>query len=91
MKKSERITSAPEALYASNLLLDQLELAVDALSEEQREVLVPRALAGRSFKEMAVETGVSVNTLLSRRLLCGTASARAIATHLRRMYESMRH
>ena len=59
--------AGPEALYARSLLLDELELAVDELPEEQREVFVAHELEGRSFKEMAAETGVSVNTLLSRK------------------------
>jgi RNA polymerase sigma factor (sigma-70 family) len=59
--------AGPEALYARNALLDELELAVDELPEEQREVFVAHELEGRSFKEMADETGVSVNTLLSRK------------------------
>jgi RNA polymerase sigma factor (sigma-70 family) len=59
--------AGPEALYARNVLLDELELAIDELPEEQREVFVAHELEGRSFKEMAAETGVSVNTLLSRK------------------------
>jgi RNA polymerase sigma factor (sigma-70 family) len=59
--------AGPEALYARNLLLDELELAIDELPEEQREVFVAHELEGRSFKEMAAETGVGVNTLLSRK------------------------
>jgi RNA polymerase sigma factor (sigma-70 family) len=59
--------AGPEALYARALLLGELELAVDELPEEQREVFVAHELEGRSFKEMAAETGVSVNTLLSRK------------------------
>jgi RNA polymerase sigma factor (sigma-70 family) len=59
--------AGPEAVYARNVLLDALELAVDELPEEQREVFVAHELEGRSFKEMAAETGVSVNTLLSRK------------------------
>jgi RNA polymerase sigma factor (sigma-70 family) len=59
--------AGPEALYARHVLLDELELAVDELPEEQREVFVAHELEGRSFKEMAAETGVSVNTLLSRK------------------------
>ena len=59
--------AGPEVLYARNVLLDELELAVDELPEEQREVFVAHELEGRSFKEMAAETGVSVNTLLSRK------------------------
>jgi RNA polymerase sigma factor (sigma-70 family) len=59
--------AGPEALYARSVLLDALELAIDELPEEQREVFVAHELEGRSFKEMAAETGVSVNTLLSRK------------------------
>jgi RNA polymerase sigma factor (sigma-70 family) len=59
--------AGPEALYARHVLLDELELAVDELPEEQREVFVAHELEGRSFKEMATATGVSVNTLLSRK------------------------
>ena len=59
--------AGPEALYARSLLFDELESAVDELPEEQREVFVEHELQGRSFKEIAAATGVSVNTLLSRK------------------------
>ena len=59
--------AGPEALYARNVLLDELELALDDLPEEQREVFVAHELEGRSFKDLAAETGASVNTLLSRK------------------------
>jgi RNA polymerase sigma factor (sigma-70 family) len=59
--------AGPEALYARSVLLAALELAVDELPEGQREVFVAHEFEGRSFKEMAAETGVSVNTLLSRK------------------------
>ena len=59
--------AGPEALYARNVLLDELELAIDELPEDQREVFVAHELEGRGFKEMAAETGVGVNTLLSRK------------------------
>jgi len=59
--------AGPEALYARHVLLAELELAVDELPEEQREVFVAHEVEGRSFKAMAAETGVSVNTLLSRK------------------------
>jgi RNA polymerase sigma factor (sigma-70 family) len=68
--------AGPEALYARSVLLDALELAVEELPEEQRQVFVAHELEGRSFKEMAAETGVSVNTLLSRK--------RYAVLHLRR-------
>ena len=59
--------AGPEATYFRNALLDELGLALDELPEEQREVFVAHEMEGRSFKEMAAETGVSVNTLLSRK------------------------
>jgi RNA polymerase sigma factor (sigma-70 family) len=59
--------AGPEAVYVRNLLLEELELALEELPDEQREVFVGHELEGRSFKEMAEETGVSVNTLLSRK------------------------
>jgi len=59
--------AGPEALYARKVLLDELELAVGELPEAQRKVFVAHELEGRSFKQMAAETGVSVNTLLSRK------------------------
>jgi RNA polymerase sigma factor (sigma-70 family) len=59
--------AGPEALYARNLLLDEMELAIEELPEEQRDVFIAHELEGRSFKEIAAETGVNVNTLLSRK------------------------
>jgi len=59
--------AGPDALYARNVLLDEFELAIDELPEQQREVFVAHEMEGRSFKEMAADTGVSVNTLLSRK------------------------
>jgi RNA polymerase sigma factor (sigma-70 family) len=59
--------AGPDALYARNILLHEFELAVDELPEEQRKVFVAHELEGRSFRQIAAETGVSVNTLLSRK------------------------
>jgi len=59
--------AGPEAIYLRNALLEELELAIDELADEQREVFVAHELEGRSFKEMAAETGVPLNTLLSRK------------------------
>src|SRR5467141_2118266 len=59
--------AGPEALYFRNVLLDELEFALDELPDEQREVFVAHELEGRSFKELSAESGVSVNTLLSRK------------------------
>jgi RNA polymerase sigma factor (sigma-70 family) len=59
--------AGPEAAYARMILLEELEDALEELPEEQREVFIAHEIEGRSFKELAVETGLSVNTLLSRK------------------------
>ena len=73
--------AGPEALYVRNMLLDELELALDELPDEQREVFVAHELEGRSFKELSAESGVSVNTLLSRK--------RYAVLHLRERLQSI--
>ncbi len=73
--------AGPEALYFRSVLFDELELALDELPKEQRDVFVAHELEGRSFKEMAAETGVSVNTLLSRK--------RYAVLHLRERLQSI--
>jgi len=77
--------AGPEALYARNVLLDELELAIDELPEEQRDVFVAHELEGRSFKEMAAETGVNVNTLLSRKRY----AVRHLRERLQRIYDEL--
>ena len=57
----------PEAAYARHVLIDELEAALDELPAEQRFVFVAHELEGRRFKDLAAETGESVNTLLSRK------------------------
>ena len=59
--------AGPEAAFARGVLLEEIEEALAELPEEQREVFVAHEIEGRSFKEIAAKTGVSVNTLLSRK------------------------
>jgi RNA polymerase sigma factor (sigma-70 family) len=59
--------AGPEAVYMRGVLLDELELAIEALPEEQREVFIAHEIDGRSFKELSAETGISMSTLLSRK------------------------
>jgi RNA polymerase sigma factor (sigma-70 family) len=73
--------AGPDALYARNVLLDELEFALEELPEEQREVFVGHEMEGLSFKQMSAETGVSVNTLLSRK--------RYAVLHLRERLQSI--
>jgi RNA polymerase sigma factor (sigma-70 family) len=73
--------AGPEALYARHVLLDELELAIDELPDEQREVFVAHELEERSFKELSAESGGNVNTLLSRK--------RYAVLHLRERLQSI--
>ncbi|HMH07942.1 MAG TPA: RNA polymerase sigma factor [Terriglobales bacterium] len=73
--------AGPEALYVRNWLLDELEFALGELPDEQREVFVAHELEGRSFKELSAESGVKVNTLLSRK--------RYAVLHLRERLQSI--
>jgi RNA polymerase sigma factor (sigma-70 family) len=73
--------AGPEAAYARSVLVEELEAAIDDLPEEQRNVFVAHELEGRSFKEIAEETGVNINTLLSRK--------RYAVVHLRRRLKAI--
>ena len=57
----------PEAEYARKLLLEELRRAIDGLPKEQREVFVANEFEGHSFKQLAEQTGVNLNTLLARK------------------------
>ena len=75
--------AGPEALFARGVLLDEMELALDELPEEQREVFVAHEFDGRSFKELSEQTGVNVNTLLSRKRY----AVRHLRARLQRVYD----
>jgi RNA polymerase sigma factor (sigma-70 family) len=79
--------AGPEAEYVRGVLLEELEAALEELPEEQREVFVAHEIEGRSFKKLAEESGISVNTLLARK--------RYAVLHLRRrlaaIYEEFRN
>jgi RNA polymerase sigma factor (sigma-70 family) len=73
--------AGPEAVFARSVLIEELEDALGELPEEQRAVFIAHELEGRSFKELAAESGVSVNTLLSRK--------RYAVLHLRRRLQAI--
>jgi RNA polymerase sigma factor (sigma-70 family) len=73
--------AGPEAAYARSILLEELDAAIDELPDDQREVFVAHEFEGISFKEISAETGVSVNTLLSRK--------HHAVLHLRRRLQSI--
>ena len=70
------VSEGPEAAYARTILLEALDDALEELPEEQREVFLAHEVMGTSFRQLAAQTGVSVNTLLSRK--------RYAVLHLRR-------
>jgi len=73
--------AGPEAAYARAVLIEELENALEELPEQQRRVFIEHEIEGRSFKELAAETGVSLNTLLSRK--------RYAVLHLRQRLQSV--
>jgi RNA polymerase sigma factor (sigma-70 family) len=73
--------AGPEAMYARGVLLEELDAALEELPEEQRDVFIAHEMDGRSFKRLADDTGLSVNTLLSRK--------RYAILHLRRRLEAI--
>jgi RNA polymerase sigma factor (sigma-70 family) len=73
--------AGPDALYARRVLLAELDAALDELPDEQRDVFVAHELEGRSFRQLAAETGLSINTLLSRK--------RYAVLHLRRRLQAI--
>src|SRR5215475_3885701 len=73
--------AGPEAAYFRAALAEELDGALDELPEEQREVFIANELMGYTFQEIAKRTGVSVNTLLSRK--------RYAVQHLRRRLETI--
>ena len=78
--------AGPDALYVRGALLEALEDAIAELPPDQRDAFVAHELDGESFKEMAVRTGVSVNTLLSRKRY----AVLHLRTRLRGAYEEFR-
>jgi len=59
--------AGPDALYARSVLLDELDDALEELSPDQREVFIAQEIEGRSFRELSQETGLNINTLVSRK------------------------
>ena len=78
--------AGPDAQYARELLLDELEVAIDELPEPQRDVFIAHEIDGHSFNEIAATTGVNVNTLLSRKRY----AVQRLRERLRRAYDEFK-
>jgi len=75
--------AGPDALYARRILLAEIEAALSELPASQRDVFLAHEVEGRSFAEISRETGVSVNTLLSRKHY----AVKRLRERLHRIYE----
>ena len=73
----------PEAAFARQVLVEQIEQAISELPAMQREVFIAHELNGRSFKQLSAELGVSVNALLSRK----HAAVTTLRQRLREVYQ----
>ena len=60
-------SQSPDKDFDQALIQDALEQALDELPAEQRDVFIKHELEGMSFREIADQTGESLNTLLSRK------------------------
>ena len=58
------VDGGPEAAYLRAMVLETMAAALDEVPARQREVFIAHELDGRSFKALAAESGVGVNTLL---------------------------
>ncbi len=57
----------PETEYLRSLFWEELHNSLNELPAEQKEVFILNELDGVPFKEIAAQTGETVNTLLSRK------------------------
>lgn len=73
----------PEKEYLRTLFWEELRVALDELPPEQREVFILNELEDVPFKDISEQTGVPVNTLLSRK--------RYAVLHLRERLASLRN
>lgn len=58
---------SPEKEYLRTLVWEELEKALDDLPPEQKYVFEQTELNGLSFKELSADSGVAIETLLSRK------------------------
>lgn len=79
--------AGPDAVFARRILLEELDAALDELPKEQRDVFLAHEVEGRSFKELAAESGLSVNTLLSRKHY----AVRKLRQRLQAIYDEFTH
>ncbi len=77
--------AGPDALYARTVLVAEIEAALSELPPTQREVFLAHEVEGRSFADISAETGLSVNTLLSRKHY----AVKRLRARLQRIYDEL--
>ena len=77
--------AGPDAVFARTILISEIEKALGELPASQREVFMAHEIDGRSFADISAETGVGVNTLLSRKHY----AVNRLRNRLRQIYEEL--
>ncbi len=76
-------TDATDGDLLREALLDALAAGLADLPAEQRAVFVAHEIDGKSFNQLAAETGLPLNTLLARKHY----AVKKLRTHLRTLYD----
>lgn len=78
--------NTPDAAYLRDVIWDEIMDALDELPEDQRQIFIWNELDERGFREIAEETGVSINTLLSRKRY----AIQALRKRLQQFYDELK-
>jgi RNA polymerase sigma factor (sigma-70 family) len=60
-------TETPASIFERKMLVEHVIATLNLLPAEQRQVFIAHELDGKSFKQIAAESGVAINTLLARK------------------------
>lgn len=77
--------NTPEDSYLREVIWEAIMEALDELPAEQRAIFILNEMEDRSFREISEETGVSINTLLSRKRY----AILALRKKLQQVYDEM--
>jgi RNA polymerase sigma factor (sigma-70 family) len=77
--------NTPEDIYFKEMIWDAVMEALDELPAEQREIFIQNEIEERGFREISEETGVSINTLLSRKRY----AILALRKRLQKLYDEL--
>jgi len=80
------LDAGPDVSFARGVLIEEIEDALEELPPEQREVFIANEIEGKTFAELAAETGISINTLLSRKRY----AVLYLRRHRREIYQEFR-